>query len=270
MFVVCGVAGADASGAQIRAAGIRHIAQIRSRPPGYVSLTMDSGTARRPAGRRARVAMDVGLHWYEDERTGRVNLADEWLQEHSLILARSYELAVGHSILPEIENDRAIMDDPLRLCKCLFLTPNAALLSHDVVFAAQYNAFQAAFGYKGGASESRGPAERLVRRDNMYNYSNRLALHTFERAWDSMGTVPSTLSADAKQDAQQARNELLGQALARGFVRFNVERVTATGKKVALRNGTLFNLQDEGGVYRGQAAIIGAADVELLGDPRQE
>lgn len=93
-------------------------------------------------------------------------------------------------------------------------------------------------------------------RQNIYNYANATALRLFERTFAEQTALASSQSAAPLPRTQAQRNTLLAQCLARGWVKFSTERLSASGKPVLLQDAILFNLIDSAGVYAGQAVVF--------------
>ena len=91
--------------------------------------------------------------------------------------------------------------------------------------------------------------------DPVFNYANRLALELFEREFDSMVGLPSRLSSEAQVDHDRIR--LLDEVTRHGYIaNYSGVRISATGRRFEISGAVVWNLIDEAGVYRGQAAKI--------------
>jgi len=110
-------------------------------------------------------------------------------------------------------------------------TSSAAILSHDIVHT-------------------------KTSRDNIYNYANQTALSVCERTFEEQTSLPSNKSVRQTEPPLESRNRILAQCLAKGWVQFSTQRISATGKTVLLNDAVLFNLFDEYGLYRGQAVVF--------------
>ena len=91
--------------------------------------------------------------------------------------------------------------------------------------------------------------------DPMFNYGNRCALTVFEMSWTDFTNLLS------KESAQPANREDRAKVLARvsryGFVdNYQGVRVSSSGNCFQVEDSTVWNLIDEQGVYRGQAAAL--------------
>lgn len=91
--------------------------------------------------------------------------------------------------------------------------------------------------------------------DPVFMYANRTAQTCFEYSWDEFIQLPSRLSAEAAQRADRQR--LLDAVARQGFVTgYRGVRVARSGRRFWIEDGTLWQLHDERGDYRGQAAMI--------------
>lgn len=90
--------------------------------------------------------------------------------------------------------------------------------------------------------------------DPIFNYGNRRALLQFGYTWAEFTQLPSRYSAEPI--AQEERSALLAASRSQGIIEnFNAVRIDRWGKRFTIRNGILWNLLDEDGIYRGQAAV---------------
>jgi hypothetical protein len=84
---------------------------------------------------------------------------------------------------------------------------------------------------------------------------NRLALQLFEMSFAEFTQLPSRLSAEAPVREERAR--LLAQVAQQGFVdNYAGMRIAKSGRRFMIENGTVWNLVDEAGINRGQAAAF--------------
>ena len=87
----------------------------------------------------------------------------------------------------------------------------------------------------------------------MFTYGNRQALIMFEMSWSELTALPSRLSAEPVSQAE--RNRLLADVTARGFVEhYSGVRISRTGRRVLIKDVTIWNLLNENSEYCGQAA----------------
>lgn len=95
--------------------------------------------------------------------------------------------------------------------------------------------------------------------DPVFFYGNRMALQLFEMSFDDFARLPSRLSAEPM--GREARSALLERVSRQGFVDdYSGMRISSTGRRFMIANATVWNLLDEDGVYRGQAAAFTAPD----------
>lgn len=91
--------------------------------------------------------------------------------------------------------------------------------------------------------------------DPIFNFANQKAQELWEMDWEEFTQTPSRLSAESI--SQTARQELLAKAQEKGYVTgYNGIRISKSGKKFHILNTTLWNLSDEAGNYKGQAAMF--------------
>jgi len=89
--------------------------------------------------------------------------------------------------------------------------------------------------------------------DPLFNYANRTALDLFEFSWDELIGLPSRLSAEPVN--QQERERLLARVTTQGFIDdYAGVRISKTGKRFRIQGAIVWNVIDEQGSYRGQAA----------------
>jgi hypothetical protein len=91
--------------------------------------------------------------------------------------------------------------------------------------------------------------------DPILNYANRAALALFELDWERLVVMPSRLTAEAPERAERER--LLQAVRERGFVEdYRGVRVSAGGRRFMIEDGVVWNLAEETGMVRGQAATF--------------
>ena len=102
--------------------------------------------------------------------------------------------------------------------------------------------------------------------DPVFFFANRAALAAFETTVPAITTMPSRLSAEPL--AREARQALLDEVSARGFIdNYAGVRISAKGRRFAIRDAVVWNLIDAAGERHGQAACCappGWAQVEQL------
>ena len=91
--------------------------------------------------------------------------------------------------------------------------------------------------------------------DPCFDYGNRTAQRLFELEWSELLLLPSRLSAETPDRAERQR--LLNAVSARGYIDdYSGIRVSRSGRRFRITNATVWNLVDEGGELRGQAATF--------------
>ena len=141
-----------------------------------------------------------------------------YLPDHARLMRESYKRLTGRDLI-----DPGLADPDA--ARALFEAP-FALLSHDT-----------------------GP-------DPILTYANRSALDLFELTWERLVVMPSRLTAEAPERAERER--LLQAVRDRGFVEgYAGVRVSARGRRFMIEGGIVWNLADDAGLIRGQAATFG-------------
>jgi hypothetical protein len=91
--------------------------------------------------------------------------------------------------------------------------------------------------------------------DPIFNYGNKAALELFEISWAEFTRLPSRLSAE--QQNREEREKLLARVSEHGFIDdYRGVRVSSSGKRFLVEDAIVWNLIDENGIYRGQAAVL--------------
>lgn len=91
--------------------------------------------------------------------------------------------------------------------------------------------------------------------DPRFIYANRTAQLCFEYSWDEITRLRSRLSAEAPNQAE--RQHLLDAVSRDGFVSdYRGLRIAKSGRRFWIEQGTVWQLVDEDGVQRGQAALF--------------
>ena len=91
--------------------------------------------------------------------------------------------------------------------------------------------------------------------DPRFVYANRRAQNLFGYGWDEFASLPSRLSAEAPDRAERQR--LLDAVTANGFsANYRGLRVRKSGSRFWMENGLVWQLVDDDGVFRGQAATF--------------
>ncbi|ABY31589.1 MEKHLA domain-containing protein [Methylorubrum extorquens] len=91
--------------------------------------------------------------------------------------------------------------------------------------------------------------------DPLFVYANRAAQRAFGYDWAEIVGMPSRLSAEAPERAERQR--LLDAVARDGFVSdYAGIRVAKDGRRFPVTAGIVWQLVDEGGIVRGQAATF--------------
>ncbi|PWW00929.1 MEKHLA domain-containing protein [Paenibacillus cellulosilyticus] len=91
--------------------------------------------------------------------------------------------------------------------------------------------------------------------DPVLNYGNAAAQALWEREWADFTSIPSRLTAEPMERAE--RDQFLKKVAEQGYDDdFNGIRISSSGRRIAIERGIVWNLIDEQGVYRGQAAAF--------------
>ena len=91
--------------------------------------------------------------------------------------------------------------------------------------------------------------------DPILNYGNRQALDLWEMTWPEFTATPSRLTAEPVNRDERART--LQRVAAHGFVTdYRGVRISRTGRRFLVERATVWNVVDEGGNRRGQAAAF--------------
>jgi len=91
--------------------------------------------------------------------------------------------------------------------------------------------------------------------DPVFFYGNRMALQLFEMSFEEFARLPSRFSAEPL--AREERAKLLDIVTRQGYVdNYSGMRIAKSGRRFMIENGTVWNLLDEQGIYRGQAAVF--------------
>lgn len=94
-----------------------------------------------------------------------------------------------------------------------------------------------------------------ARPDPVFNYANLAAQQLFKMDWPTMTRLASRHSAEPMQ--QQDRAAFLQQVARHGYVGdYAGVRIASDGQRFRIEQAIVWNLLDEHGEHRGQAAII--------------
>jgi len=92
--------------------------------------------------------------------------------------------------------------------------------------------------------------------DPVFNYGNRTALSLFDMTWAELTELPSRLSAEPVHRDERAR--LIAEVTCNGYIaHYAGIRIAKTGRRFRIEDAIVWNLLDEAGTYRGQAAMFG-------------
>ena len=93
-----------------------------------------------------------------------------------------------------------------------------------------------------------------IQADPIFNYANLAAQTLFELPWEEFCQLPSRQSAEPPN--QTERQILLDTVTHQGFMAgYEGIRIAKSGRRFWIKEVTVWNLSDDQGLYRGQAAI---------------
>ncbi len=143
---------------------------------------------------------------------------NSFLLKHALLLKKSYHRLLLKDLIPDNLSDK-------KFAKQLFDAP-FAVASHD------------------------------TSSDPIFNYANLKALELFELNWEELILLPSRFSAEPVNQAERER--LLSKVTKRGYIdHYEGVRISTTGNRFMIKNAVVWNLNDDQGIYKGQAACFG-------------
>ena len=91
--------------------------------------------------------------------------------------------------------------------------------------------------------------------DPVLNYGNAAALALWDMTWEELTHTPSRLTAEPVHRDERAR--LLARTREHGFVDdYSGIRISKTGRRFQIEQAIVWNLTDEAGGHRGQAATF--------------
>ncbi len=91
--------------------------------------------------------------------------------------------------------------------------------------------------------------------DPVFNYGNRTALELFELDWDEFTKLHSRKSAEPVDREERAR--LFKRVTENGYIDdYRGIRISSSGRRFEIRDATVWNVVDEEGIYKGQAAFF--------------
>lgn len=89
--------------------------------------------------------------------------------------------------------------------------------------------------------------------DPILTYSNQIGLKLFELSWNELTQMPSRLTAESQERSERAR--LMEEVTKNGYIaNYSGVRISKSGKRFTIPQATVWNLIDNEGNYRGQAA----------------
>jgi hypothetical protein len=91
--------------------------------------------------------------------------------------------------------------------------------------------------------------------DPRFIYANKAAQACFEYGWDEITSLPSRLSAERvdREERQKLLDEVARQGFAAGYSGL---RIAKSGRRFWIEDGVAWQLIDENGAVRGQAATF--------------
>lgn len=91
--------------------------------------------------------------------------------------------------------------------------------------------------------------------DPIFVYGNRAAQQRFEYSWEELTALPSRLSAEAPE--RQERADFLAAVSRDGFIEgYRGMRISKSGNRFWIEGVTVWQLTDDDGILRGQAALL--------------
>lgn len=91
--------------------------------------------------------------------------------------------------------------------------------------------------------------------DPIFNFGNAVALGLFEMSWEAFTRLPSRESAEPI--GREERATLLARVSGAGFIDdYRGVRISASGRRFVIERASVWNLIDEMGTHRGQAAKL--------------
>ena len=147
----------------------------------------------------------------------RPKLENAYFEVHALLLIESYRRWTGHDLVDA--------DLPLKeQARALFEAP-FALVSHG------------------------------LETDPIFNYGNCVALRLFEVSWEALTRMPSRESAEPMNRDERVR--LLDRVSSQGYIDdYAGIRISASGRRFAIEQATVWNVVNSDGELCGQAAVF--------------
>ena len=92
--------------------------------------------------------------------------------------------------------------------------------------------------------------------DPLFIYANRAAQRCFEYSWEEFVGIPSRLSAEPGAPREE-RDALIRSVAERHYATgYRGVRISKSGRRFWIEDGTVWNLVDACGVLHGQAAVV--------------
>ena len=144
---------------------------------------------------------------------------NDFQSQHASLLGSSFSRLLGRELAPGFNELSAT-----QFAQCLFELP-AVVVSHG------------------------------TQNDPVFNYANQAALDLFEMDWESFTQLPSRKSAEPLNRQERAR--LLDAVSSNGFIDdYSGVRISSTGRRFLIPKAIVWNVVDEAGELRGQAATF--------------
>ena len=144
------------------------------------------------------------------------SLDNLYLAEHVDLLIRTYFQLTGYKLIEEADKHEA--------AKKIY-NAEFALLSHD------------------------------TQNEPVFNYGNKKALELFDMEWAVFTSLQSRKSAEP--EIREERKTLLDRVSKNGYIDdYSGIRISSNGKRFKINNATVWNLVDDEGIYKGQAATF--------------
>ena len=91
--------------------------------------------------------------------------------------------------------------------------------------------------------------------DPILNYGNKIALELWEMNWSDFTQTPSRLTAEPIN--REERQKMLQQAAKKSYIdNYSGVRISSTGQRFLIHQGTIWNLRDQSNNNCGQAATF--------------
>ena len=142
---------------------------------------------------------------------------NSFLAEHAALMISSFRRLTGKDLVP-------VKEPSLVMYQSLFESPYC-IVSHN------------------------------TNKEPIFNYGNQTALKLFEMNWSAFTKLESKESAEPVN--REERERLLARVTEDGFVDdYRGVRISATGLRFFVEDAVVWNLIDQNGLYKGQAAVL--------------